>query len=116
MGRPTKEIKDHELRAILRMKPTAQDCAAFFQVSTDTIDRYIKKNYQKTFAEFRDENMVHTRFSLIRKAIQKAEGGDNCMLIFCLKNLCGWVDKVESDPSKDLAKTAKLIIEMSKDK
>ena len=46
--------------------------------------------------------MVHTRLSIVRKAIDKAEKGDNVMLIFCLKNLCGWKDKW--DNSDDEAK------------
>lgn len=98
MGRPKifDDEKDKQLRAILRLKPTLVDCAAFFDVDPSTIERYINRQYNCTYAEFRDQNMVHTRFSLIRKAIQKAEGGDNVMLIFCLKNLCGWTDKVET--------------------
>jgi hypothetical protein len=79
------------------MKPTTADVAAFFDCSEDTIERHIKKTYRKSFAAFRGENMVHTRFSLIRTALAKAENGDNTMLIFCLKNLCGWKDKPESE-------------------
>jgi hypothetical protein len=102
MGRPKKEINLEQLKALMRLKPTQKDTAAFFECSEDTIDNVIKKNFKCTFSEFRDQNMVHTRFSLIRKAIQKAENGDNCMLIFCLKNLCGWVDKFETKQESDV--------------
>lgn len=48
-----------------------------------------------TYIEFREQNMVHTRFELVQKALNKAKAGDNIMLIFCLKNLCGWTDRQE---------------------
>lgn len=110
MGRPVKmdAEKDRQLRAILRLKPTREDCAAFLDVHPDTIDKYIKRKYKCTYSEFREQNMVHTRFMLIRKALKKAENGDNCMLIFCLKNLCGWQDKVEDLSSTD--KEIKIIV------
>lgn len=95
MGRKRIEIDEHQLRGLCRLKPTLKDVAAFFNCSEDTIERRCKELGSKTFADFRDKNMVHTRFSLVRKAIQKAEGGDNTMLIFTLKNLCGWADKIE---------------------
>lgn len=94
-GRPPLDIPDEKLKAIMRMKPTLEDTAAFFECHTDTITKLIRKKFDLSFSEFRDQNMVHTRFNLIRTAITKAEGGDNCMLIFCLKNLCGWADKQE---------------------
>lgn len=99
MGRPPKftEEKDKQLKAILRLKPTLSDCAAFLDVEPSTIEKYIKRKYKCTFSEFREQNMVHTRFSIIRKAISKAENGDNTMLIFCLKNLCGWKDRYEQE-------------------
>jgi len=96
MGRKEKVIEEAKLRAILRMKPTLKDCAAFFEVSEDQVEKYCKIYGNCTFSEFREQNMVHTRFSIIRKAIGKAEAGDNTMLIFCLKNLCGWVDKFDN--------------------
>lgn len=77
----------------MRLKPTLADTAAFFECSERTIERLIKKEFKLSFVEFRDQNMVHTRLNIVRKAINKAESGDNVMLIFCLKNLCGWKDK-----------------------
>lgn len=79
----------------MRLKPTLNDTAAFFECHPDTVEKYVKATWNLSFPEFRDQNMVHTRYSIIRKAIQKAEAGDNVMLIFCLKNLCGWKDRHE---------------------
>jgi hypothetical protein len=95
MARPRIEIDENQLKGLCRLKPTKSDVAAFFGCSEDTIENRVKELGYASFSVFRDQNMVHTRFSIIRKAIQKAEGGDNTMLIFCLKNLCGWADKIE---------------------
>lgn len=96
-GRPPVEIDMEQLGVICRLKPSKDDCAAFFKCSLPTIDRAIKDEFgdDMTFKEFRHINMVNTRFNLIRNAIQKAEAGDTTMLIFSLKNLCDWADKSE---------------------
>lgn len=114
MGRPAIKIDEDQLRSIMRMKPTLKDVANFFQCSEDTIENHIKAKWGKRFSEFRDENMVFTRFNLIRTAIAKAEKGDNVMLIFCLKNLCGWRDKLpeeeqQQDPYAKMS-TQELIV------
>lgn len=90
----------------MRMKPTLADTAAFFNCSEDTIERHIRRIFKLNFSKFRDQNLVHTRFSLVRTAITKAEKGDNTMLIFCLKNLCGWKDKpLEEEGKSDVSFT-----------
>lgn len=111
MARPPADIDPEKLKALMRMKPTREDVAAFFEVHPDTIENFIRKNWEIGFSEFRDQNMVHTRFMLIRTAIKKAEKGDNTMLIFCLKNLCGWRDRPidEDDPFKSMS-TKELIV------
>jgi hypothetical protein len=113
MARPRKEIDEAQLKGLCRLKPTLRDCAAFFECSEDTIERRVKELGYESFEAFRDQNMVHTRFSLVRKAIQKAEGGDNTMLIFSLKNLCGWSDKIETINPKD-APTEELLSEIER--
>jgi AraC-like DNA-binding protein len=95
MGRPSKKNDVDQLESLMRLKPTLADTAAFFKCTERTIERYIRDNFDKTFFDFRHENMVHTRLSLVREAIKQAQSGNTAMLIFCLKNLCGWTDRVE---------------------
>lgn len=102
MGRPSLNIDIPKLKAIMRFKPSLKDAAAFFECHPDSIEKFINKKFLCTFSEFREQNMVHSRFSLIRKAMEKALSGDNCMLIFCLKNLCDWKDRNElSGPNNE---------------
>ena len=93
MSRPRLEIDQNELESLCRLNPTLKDCAAFFKCSEDTIENRAKEFGYESFSDLRDKNMVHTRLMLIRTAVRKAEKGDNIMLIFSLKNLCGWKDK-----------------------
>lgn len=101
-GRPPAQIDLVQYKALMRLNPTLKDTAAFFDVCEDTIIDWLERELgTRDFSGIRDKNMVHTRLMLIRTAVRKAENGDNTMLIFCLKNLCGWVDKVEHGFDKD---------------
>ncbi len=95
-GRPKKSIPEKQLIAFMQMKPTKEDTMAFFNVHEETFNRIMKEDYNTNFRDFRKTHMVHTRHALIRKAITMAKKGNEKMLIFCLKNLCGWSEKVES--------------------
>jgi len=101
VGRPRIEIDLPKLKALCRLRPTLADVAAFFECSEDTIEKVIRREFSKRFTEFRDQNMVETRFMLIRTALQQAKTGNTAMLIFCLKNLCGWVDKQQISTGTD---------------
>ena len=102
IGRPRKEIPLEQLEALMRMAPTLKDTAAFFKCNVELIEDRIKEYTGLTFPEFREQNMVHSRLNLIRKALQMADKGNTAMMIFCLKNLCGWADKMETkiDPKQ----------------
>jgi hypothetical protein len=100
MGRPPK-IDLKQLRSFMRLKPTLKDCADFFECDTSTVEVTIKRNFGITFTEFRAQNMVKCRHNLVRKAIQMGEDGNVPMLIFSLKNLCGWKDKHEVSSEED---------------
>jgi uncharacterized protein YbcV (DUF1398 family) len=122
MARPAKEIDEKQIKALMRLKPTLADTAAFFECAERTIERFIREHFDLSFVEFRDQNMVHTRLNLIRKAVSKAESGDNTMLIFCLKNLCGWKDKqpeevtqvIQSQSNETKVVSDDLILELLK--
>lgn len=78
------------------MNPSLKDCAAWFKCSEDTIENRSKEYGYLSFSDLRQQNMVHTRNKLVKKALAMAESGNVPMLIFALKNLCGWSDKLES--------------------
>lgn len=100
VGRPEIQIDMEQLAIFCRLKPTLVDCANFFKCSEKTIERRIRDVCNLSFVEFREQNTAVTRHNLIRKAIAKAEAGDNTMLIFTLKNLCGWRDKQQGEEDK----------------
>ena len=91
----SKDLSHETLRAICRLKPTLADCAAFFNVSEDTIIRRCKEFEGLTFAKFRDKHMVDTRLTLVRNALKMANNGNTALMIFCLKNLNKWQDKID---------------------
>jgi AraC-like DNA-binding protein len=101
MARPPIEIDMEQLAAFMRLMPTEADAAAYFKCSVDTIARRIKDETGLSFAEFREQNMVHTRMKLVRTAIKQAESGNTAMLIFCLKNVNKWKDKQEIEHTGD---------------
>lgn len=90
------EIDLEQLRTFCRLKPSTEDCAAFFKCSIDTIERRVFEGTGLTFKDFREQAMVHTKFDLIRRAIEKAKKGDNDMMKFCLKNLSDWSDRPDN--------------------
>lgn len=91
------KIDTGQYEALMRMKPTLADTAAFFKCSPKTIQRFCEDTFKCTFTEKRDKEMVHTRHDLIRMAIARAEKSD-MLLIFCLKNLCGWMSEPKQAP------------------
>lgn len=106
-GRPKIEIDVNQYKALMRLNPTLKDTAAFFECSEDTIINWLEKNFgTRDFSAIRQQNMVHTRLAMIRKAVQMAEAGNTAVLIFCLKNLCGWTDKVDEGQVKSIIQLA----------
>lgn len=90
MGRPKSlEGRMDEMKALMRLKPSLEDTAAFFECSARTVEQAIRDEYDLTFREFRSQNFVHTRLQLQRDAITKSKTDWNAHK-FCLENLCGW--------------------------
>ena len=105
MARPKTQLDFNELDAMLQFGPTLRFCADHFGVGVSTIERKIKELHNLTFAEYKDEKMDKVRLKLQQKAIQMALKGDRVMLIFCLKNLCKWADKIDSNEDINIKST-----------
>lgn len=114
--KPRIEIDEKQLQAICRLKPTIADCAAFFDCSEDTVLRRIQEYGYPNFAAFREKSMVQTRFTLIRRALEKADKGDNTMLKYCLANLCGWSERSEQALMVGSDQLAKILSEIDGNK
>lgn len=103
MGRPKvfNKKKLEELQKLMRFKPRLIDAAAWFDCGKTTVEDTIREHFDMTFREFREKYMVKTRMALQQKAINMAMGGDRIMLLFTLKNLCGWQDNPDSFDDED---------------
>ena len=99
MARPPKmtDEKIRQLKQICRLKPTLEDCAAFLDVNPSTIEKWIKRNHGISFSEFRAQNMVHTRFMIIREILEQCKKGNMTALIYASRNLCGWSNNPEDE-------------------
>ncbi len=97
-GRPLrKEFNWESLEHMCSLRLSLEDCAELMQCDSTTIQNKIRKKYDQTFSEYRNQKLAVTRRSLIETALKQAtERKNTVMLIFCLKNLCGWVDKYDS--------------------
>ena len=89
------ELNYDKLDALLQFKVSLEFCADYLGVSSDTIMRRLKEDHGKTFTEYHASRMERTAVKLQQKAIEEALKGNNTMLIFALKNLAKWADKVE---------------------
>lgn len=82
-----------KLDAILQFYPTKATCCDILDISEETLDRGLQKERGMNFKDYREAKMSGTRVALAKKAVKMALDGHATMLIFCLKNLCGWTDQ-----------------------
>lgn len=94
--------KWNQLCKILALKPTLKDCMGILDVHSSTVENEIKRRTGMSFSEFRLQKMAPVKQQLIRKAIEMALHGNVVMLIFCLKNLCNWTDKIQQVDHEDI--------------
>lgn len=72
-GRPKKEISKEWFEKLCGMQCTLDEIAGFFNCSADTIERFAKSTYKKTFAEIYKEYSVQGKISLRRYQFKLAE-------------------------------------------
>lgn len=110
----TIEIDWDQVEALMQCKPTLSMAAHYFKMSDVTLEKKIRDKYNVTFSEYRDRAMAFIKASLIQAAIHRALNKSDTMLIFCLKNIAQWADKIENKieevPTKELIQQAKDLI------
>src|SRR5690242_16103592 len=94
MGRPATEIDLNELEKLCGMQCTDEEVAAFFNVSTKTIERRRKV---ARFSEVMDRARAKGRVSVRRSLFKLAAAGNIAAAIFLAKNLLGYRDVVNTE-------------------
>src|ERR1017187_5707897 len=94
MARPEAKIDLAELEKLCGMQCTDEEIAAFFGVSTRTIDRRRKV---RNFREIMDNAKAKGRVSVRRSLFKLAANGNVAAAIFLSKNLLGYRDVVNNE-------------------
>jgi len=94
MPRPEAKIDLGELEKLCTMQCTDEEVAAFFGVSTRTIERR-RQNMQ--FSEIMDRARAKGRVSVRRNLFRLANAGNIAATIFLSKNLLGYRDVVNTE-------------------
>lgn len=98
MGRKKIEIDFKLLDNIFAVGGTLTMAANIMDISHDVIEIRIKEKTGLTAGEYREAKLDKTKVRLQQKAIDMALNKNNItMLIFCLKNLCKWTDKLADE-------------------
>lgn len=100
-----------QLDKYLQFKITLKMASELMECGETTIKNYIKQKHNMTFTEYSDLKMSKVKVKLVQKALDMAFNGSVPLMIFSLKNICGWADKLEQSVSQE---TVQRIIEIKK--
>ena len=96
MPRPKAKIDLAELEKLCGMQCTVEEIAAFFDVSTRTIER---RGLNDRFREVMDRGRAKGRISVRRFLFGLAKAGNIAAAIFLAKNVLGYKDFVNNEHS-----------------
>jgi hypothetical protein len=104
--KPLHQLDYKKLDAMCAIHCTGEECAAILGISYDTLNRALKRDGNKGFADYFKQKGASGKMSLRRKQYDHAMGGNSTMLIWLGKQWLGQSDKVEdSTNSKDTSLT-----------
>jgi len=109
-------IKDFDwskLDGMLMFDASKNLCSRELGVSDETIERRIRDEHDCTFSEYKKKQLEKTVLKLKQKLIQMGLKGNLGALIFALKNLSDWTDKVTQTTEHKIAKLAELVEQQS---
>jgi len=96
MARPRAKIDLVELEKLCAMQCTDEEIAAFFGVSTKTVER--RRKVQR-FSDVMEQARAKGRVSVRRNLFRLASNGNVAAAIFLAKNLLGYRDVVANELS-----------------
>lgn len=107
VGRPRKEIKKDLFEKLCQIQCTKNEMASVFDVSTDTIERWVKREYGENFENTYKKHSAVGKMSLRRLQFRLAENSVP-MAIFLGKQYLGQKDNPEG-ATTDMSKVDELL-------
>jgi hypothetical protein len=95
--KPLHQLDYKKLDAMCAIHCTGEECAAILGIDYDTLNRALKRDGNKGFAEYFAQKGSNGKMSLRRKQYDLALAGNSTMLIWLGKQWLGQVDKSERD-------------------
>lgn len=92
---------------------TKREIANVLDISEDTIERAVKREFNINYAEYYDQKASKGRMSLRRKQYEVAQGGNVTMLIWLGKQYLGQSDK--QDIKGDITSTIREVEQIDLD-
>ena len=108
-GRPRIEIDKKAFENLCGMQCTLEEICGFFSASEDTINRFCKKEYGKSFAGVFAEKRAGGRISLRRSQFRLAET-NAAMGIWLGKQYLGQKDSIDNNDAIELV--ANVLVEV----
>ena len=118
MARPRKEMYKKDFESLLAIQCTQEEIKAFIEAKTgetmsiDTIERWCKRTYKKSFAEISAEKKAVGKISLRRAGFDLAKKNPAVHIFYC-KNYLGMTDKQEVVQETKLAVTDNFLDALS---
>lgn len=103
MGRPRKEINQIEFEKLCALQCTLEEIAGFFDCSSDTIERWCKRELHKPFAEAYKERSAQGKITLRRNQLRLSEKSA-AMAIWLGKQMLGQRDSIEYEDKEAIAR------------
>ena len=93
--KPLHQLDYKKLDAMCAIHCTGEECAAILGISYDTLNRALKRDGNKGFAEYCKQKGASGKMSLRRKQFGHGMSGNSTMLIWLGKQWLGQVEKTE---------------------
>jgi len=96
-GRPKIDLDWDQFDKLCFLQCTQVEIASFFNCTVETLENRCKAEKGMNYLEYYKTKAVKGKISLRRKAFQLIENGNASVIIFALKNMLGWTDKMVSE-------------------
>jgi hypothetical protein len=117
-GRPRTEIDEGVLEIACRNGLPLEDVCLILKTSDSTISKFIRRKYRMSFKDYRHAQMATIANRFIAKAIRYTDKEldkvgqriNNQFVIWTMKNMCGWSDKMQTVNETTFSNTTPTIV------